>query len=111
MHCHACVYIIVMSHSFQSFQFRVKLVWNFVVVVLLMIKVVNPSYIGDLDVSDMADEDMDTPPTSVSVSAVSLKLPPFWPADAEVGLPRWKHNLPARVSRLRRPASTTLSLP
>ena len=42
------------------------------------------SYIGDLDVSDMADEDTDTPPTSVLVSAVSLKLPPFWPADPEV---------------------------
>ena len=32
----------------------------------------------------MADEDVDPSPASASVSAVSLKLPAFWPADPEV---------------------------
>ena len=32
----------------------------------------------------MADEDVDPAPASASVSAVSLKLPVFWPADPEV---------------------------
>ena len=32
----------------------------------------------------MADEDVDPSPASASVSAVSLKLPVFWPADPEV---------------------------
>ena len=36
------------------------------------------------DVSDMADKDVDPAPASASVSAVSLKLPLFWPADPEV---------------------------
>ena len=32
----------------------------------------------------MADEEVDPAPASASVSAVSLKLPVFWPADPEV---------------------------